>query len=213
MNIKATIRLVAAESTAIAINLIPVALWFLEDYPAEATMIIYAVECGVAIGLAVLLVLIVSPSYDASGSPKYKRKGKLVADFLIISLGLLAATAAFIIAFLFLVLKATVDLSVIGWALFIVIAFQLGEFLVDLLTLRPLPLKKAEALLTRSMGRTALLFLCIFIGLFLAAFVNEWFLVPFIVLKTVVDIGEPIQFFVGRGAEVQGMDAQADLIT
>ena len=199
MSVKGAIRLIAAEVTAVAINIIPVWLWLYDDYSAETTMVIYSLECAVAIALAVLLVLFVSPSYDPQGSPKYKRKGKLVADFLVISLGLLAATTIFMLAFLLLVLKATIDLSVAGWALAAVFGFQLGEFFLDLLTVRPLPLKRAEALLTRSMGRTALLFICIFAGIFLAAVVSEWFLVPFVVLKTIVDIGEPIQFFIQKG--------------
>lgn len=71
------------------------------------------------------------------------------------------------------------------------------EFLTDILTLRLLPLKKAEFLLSRSMGRTA--FIGVVLGFVLALFVDEWFVVPFVVLKTIVDVGEPIQHFFGRG--------------
>ena len=211
MRIKGTVRLLVAEITAIAINVVPLALWLYEDYSAEATMMIYGLECGAAIALAAMFVLIASPSYDPEGSAKYKRKGKLISDFLIVSVGLLAAITVFMLTFLFLVLGAQVQLSVIVWAFMIVAAFQVAEFIVDVLTLRPLPLRKAELYLSRSMGRSALLFLCIFLGMFLAAFVNEWFVLPFIVLKTIVDVGEPIQFLFGKEKDSPGLEFNAEL--
>ena len=68
MSLKNTIRLATAESTALAINFIPLALWYFEDYSAEATMMIYALECAAAIAFAILFVLIASPAYDPDGS-------------------------------------------------------------------------------------------------------------------------------------------------
>ncbi len=206
MNIKSTFRLIVSEISAVAINMIPLALWFFEDYSSETTMVIYALECAAAILFAVLCVLVISPSYDPSGTPKYRKKSKLIADFLVIALALLAACFVFLGAFIFLVLKATIDLSNVRYALMFVLAFQLVEFLTNLITLRPLPLRKAEFILTRSLGRTALLFLGVFLGVFFAAFVNEWFVVPFIALKTLVDIGEPIQYFLGKGENEVSLD-------
>lgn len=51
------------------------------------------------------------------------------------------------------------------------------------------------------MGKTALLFIGVFIGAFLSAYEKAWFVIPFIVLKTIADIGEPIQFFLGKETE------------
>ena len=211
MRIKVTLRLLAAEITAIAINVVPLALWLYEDYSAEATMLIYGLECAAAIAFAALFVLIASPPYDPEGTAKYKRKGKLISDFLVVSVGLLAATTVFMSAFLFLVLRAQIQLSVLVWAFMIVLAFQFAEFIIDIFTLRPLPLRKAEHYLTRSMGRSALLFMGIFLGIFLAGIVNEWFVVPFIVLKTIVDIGEPIQFLFGKEKNTRELEFNAEL--
>ncbi len=206
-----TIRLIVAEAAAIAINVVPLGLWFFEDYSAEATMIIYALESAAAMVFAVLCVLLVSPAYDAAGSTKYKRRSKLIGDFLAVSVGLTAAVSVFAGAFIFLVLKASVEVSLIASAFLIVLAFQLAEFVANVVTLRPLPLRNAEFLLTRSMGKSGLLFLGVFLGIFLAAFVDEWFVVPFVVLKTIADVGEPIEFFLGR--EQSGVPLEVEFTT
>ena len=198
MRPKSKIRLLVAETAAVAINIIPLGLWLFEDYSAETTMVIYALESAASIVLGGLCVAIISPSHDPDGTPKYKRKNRLIADFTVLSGAMLLACGVFLSAFIFLVLKASVDLRLVGAAFGIVVVFQVIEFFVNLVTLRPLPLRKAEFLLTRSMGKAALLFLGIFMGFFLAGFVDEWFVVPFIALKSIVDIAEPIQFFLGK---------------
>lgn len=192
------LRLVTAEIAAVVLNVVPLALWFFEEQSAETTMVIYAFECAAAILLAMLCVAIISPSYDAGGSTKYKRKSKLLADYAVIAGGLFAACGIFMSGFIFLVLKAEVNLKAAGMVFLALIGFQVAEFAVNVFTLRPLPLRKAEFVLTRGLGRTVLLFFGIFIGAFLAAFADEYFIIPFIVLKTIVDIGEPIQFFMGK---------------
>ena len=191
-------RLIAAEIAAVAINIIPLWLWFFDDLSAESTMLIYAVEALAAVVFAILCVLLISPSQDPEGRGKYKKKGKLIADFSIIAFGFLGVLGIFVGLFLFLVLKVEFDFRSILIAVAIVIAFQIAEFFVDIITLRPLPLKKAEFLLSKSMGKTAVLFFGVFFGIFLAAWVNEWFVIPLVVLKTIIDVGEPIQFFLGK---------------
>jgi len=66
------------------------------------------------------------------------------------------------------------------------------------LTRRPLTLAKTENYLKQSMGRVALLFLAVFIGIFVALFVDKWFVIPFIALKTIVDIGGFMQTLKSR---------------
>jgi len=178
--------------------LIPLGLWFFEDYPAESAMMIYALESAAAIVLAILCVLLISPSYDPEGSPRYKRRSTLIADFSIIAFGFLAAAILFLSLFLFLVLRASFDFGQIAFGFGIVTVFLVAEFVANSVTLNPLPLKKAENLLSRSMGKTALLFMAVFIGMFLAGIVNEWFVAPFVALKAMVDIGEPIQTYLGK---------------
>jgi hypothetical protein len=53
-------------------------------------------------------------------------------------------------------------------------------------------------LLERSMGRVALLYLAVVGGVFLTLMVEQWFVLPFAVLKTIVDLTTPIQAFRAR---------------
>ena len=199
MKARSSFRLIVAEIVAVAINVIPLWLWFFDDLSAESTMLIYAVEALAAVVFAILCVLLISPSHDPDGRGKYKKKGKLIADFSVIAFGFLGVLGIFVGLFLFFVLKVELDFRSILVAVAIVLAFQVAELFVDILTLRPLPLKKAEFLLSKSMGKTAVLFFGVFFGILLAAWVNEWFVVPLVVLKTIIDVGEPIQFFLGKG--------------
>ena len=203
MRSRSTFRLAVAEIVAIGVNIVPVSMWFFNDLAAEATMLVYAAEAVASILFAIVCVMLVSPSYDAAGPAKYKRRSKLIADFSIVAFGFLSVLVAFVLLFVFLVLKSDLDLRAISIALAIVLAFQIAELVVGLITLRPLPLKRAQTLLSRSMGRTAVLFFGVFLGVFLAAFVNEWFVLPLVVLKTIIDVGEPIQFFLGKGEDVE----------
>lgn len=195
------IKLIVAEFVAIVINVIPLALWFYEDYTAETTMLIYVLESGAALVLAIICVWLISPSYDPEGKNEYKKRGKLIADFSMISFGFLGILTIFACGFVLLVLKAEIDPKNVLYGFLLVVGFLLGEFVVNILTLRPLPLRKAEFFLSKSMGKTALLFIGVFIGAFLSAYEKAWFVIPFIVLKTIADIGEPIQFFLGKESE------------
>jgi hypothetical protein len=198
VNLKGTIRLIFAEIAAIAINVVPLAFWFFEDYSAETTMLIYAGEAIAAILFAVVCVLLITPNYDQHGAPQYKRKFKVIRNFLLISMSLALGVTILLVGFIVVALKAEIEFRAIGTALQIVLAIQFVEFLVDVLTLRPLALNKAEYFLNTSMGKSALLFFGVFIGWFLAMFVTSWFVVPFLIMKLIQDIGEPIQFFLGK---------------
>jgi hypothetical protein len=200
VNLKGTIRLIFAEAAAISINVIPLAFWFFEDYSAETTMLIYAGEAIAAIVFAVLCVLITSPNHDPQGAPQFKRKFKVITDFLRISMSLALGVTILLVSFIVVALQVEIEFRAIGTALLIVLGIQFVEFLVDVLTLRPLPLNKAEYFMVGGMGKSALLFFGVFIGWFLAMFfVTGWFVVPFVIMKLIQDIGEPIQFFLGKG--------------
>jgi hypothetical protein len=207
---RSSFRLIVAEIVAIAINIIPLWLWFFDDLSAESTMLIYAIEALAAVVFAILCVLLISPSDDPEGRGRYKKRGKLIADFSVVAFGFLGVLGIFVGIFLFLILKIEIDFGSILVAVGIVLAFQVAELFVNILTLRPMPLKKAEFLLSGGMGKTAVLFFGVFFGVFLAAWVDEWFVIPLIVLKTIIDIGEPIQFFLGKD-EVESSLFEADI--
>jgi hypothetical protein len=58
------------------------------------------------------------------------------------------------------------------------------------------PLAAGEAWVAQSLGRVFLLFLAVFVGVFAASFSNDWFVMPFIALKTIVDLGTHAQAIV-----------------
>jgi Family of unknown function (DUF6498) len=71
----------------------------------------------------------------------------------------------------------------------VMLVFQLVIFLTDLRRLRGINLPDAETYLTGALGRVFLLAFAVWAGLLLAFFVNSAFVIPFIVLKTIVDVG------------------------
>lgn len=198
MKSKSKFKLLISEITAVGINVVPLLLWLFEDYSAETIMILYALENVVALLLAVLCVLFLAPTEERKESSKPRVRSKIIIDFLLMGLGLTLGSGIFLSFFIFAILKADVTLSAIGFGLLSIAAFQLFEFFSNLYLLRPLSLAESETLLTRGLGRIAFLFISVFIGIFLAAFADNWFVLPFIILKTIIDIAEPIQFFIGK---------------
>lgn len=68
-------------------------------------------------------------------------------------------------------------------------ALQLFAYGWEAYRLRPLDMADAETLVNRAIGRIPILHLSVFFGAFLAAVRAEWFVWPFLILKTLVDIG------------------------
>ena len=49
MRVRSTFRLAVAEIAAVAINIIPLAMWYFDDLSAKAAMLIYAFEALFAV--------------------------------------------------------------------------------------------------------------------------------------------------------------------
>jgi hypothetical protein len=120
---------------------------------------------------------------------------RCLSGYLVFSLGFSAASGVFLAAFIFLVLRTPISFSTIAGGMAGIAVFQLFGFGANLLLLRPLPIAQAEILLQQSMGRVALLYLAVFAGVCVAAFADRWFVIPFIALKAMVDIGGQVQGF------------------
>jgi hypothetical protein len=205
---KSIAKLIISEISAIGINLVPLSLWLFEDYSSETTMILYLLESVVAIILAISCVLLLAPARERAENKTLERN-KIVLDFLLIA-GLFAvALSVFVTAFIFLVLKAHIPASHVKFGLMCMAAFQIFEFASNLFLLRPLSLKQAEIFLSQSMGGLALLHISVFIGIFLALFVEDWFVLPFIIFRTLIDIATPIQFFMGKKTEAESIPDEA----
>lgn len=187
---KSTLKLIISEITAIALNVIPLGLWFFEDYPVETIVILYALESVLAMIFAVLCVLFLAP--------RDRYKWKIIKDF-----ALIFGFATFVILvfpahLIFLHNQGKgVALPALIFGLKFILAFQLLEFFANLYLLRPLSFKESQYLLSYSFGGMAVMFVSIFLGFFAAALGISVYL-PFIVLKTFIDIGQPVQYFLGQ---------------
>ena len=124
---------------------------------------------------------------------------EVLQNYLVAAIRLSVGSGVFLLAFFFLILKSEITSGAIISGLIWIFGFLILEFFADFIMMRPLSLTKAEVFLNRSLGRVVFLFLCVFLGIFLALFVDRWFVVPFIILKTIIDIGEQIQIFTGYG--------------
>ncbi|MDQ3799606.1 MAG: DUF6498-containing protein [Acidobacteriota bacterium] len=195
---KSTFKLIISEITALAINVIPLALWFFEDYPVETIVILYALESVLAMLFAVLCVLFLAPSEQRDEKIcKTRFKKKVIGDFLWMFGFGTALVLFFPTTVIFLVKHGeNVTLPAVIFGLKLVLAFQLFEFFSNLYLLRPLSLKQSEFLLASSFGGIAVMLVSVFLGFIAAAFGMVF--LPFIVLKTIVDIGQPVQYFLGQ---------------
>jgi len=213
MKVKTLIGLLISLISVLGINFIPFEMWLYREFSGQSAMFFYALENVVAIGLATIFVMLLAPTqeenpdyhrkaeilteYPAFPVVKVRRKKEILQGYLVFSIGFSLAATFFLSVFIFLILKINIQFQAIMTALISIFGLQVLEFVGDFLMLRPLTLTQTEVFLKRSMGRVALLFLSVFVGFFLALVVDKWFVVPFILLKTLVDIGEQIQIFKG----------------
>lgn len=196
MKIKTIIGFIFSLIAVLGINFIPLEMWLNRNFSGGYAMIIYALENVFAIIFAVIFVLLFAPKSERA--EKLRTRWEILQIYLVIAVGLSVASGIFIASFLFLILKMSIAFSAIQTAMIWILGFQGIEFIGNILMLRPFSLKKSEFFLTRSLGRVFLLFLAVFIGIFLAAYADKWFVIPFIALKTIADIGEQIQLFTGK---------------
>lgn len=219
VKIKSIIGFIISLISVLGVNFIPLEMWLYRDFSSESAMFFYALENIIAIALAFIFVLIFAPeeeinpdyhrkeeilkNYPAFPVVKIRKKAEILKGYLVFSLGFSLGSIVFLAVFVFLILKTKIQFEAIIGGLIWIIGFQIFEFFGDFLMLRPLTLAQTEVFLKRSMGRVALLFLSVFLGIFLAAFVNKWFVVPFVVLKTLVDIVEQVQIFKGFAEKKQ----------
>lgn len=185
--------------TALGVNIVPAAAVFVSG-SAEAAMLIYFLENLLVILLATAFVRLRAPARDES-SPDHRTRKSLLQTYLLVALGFTLVNGVFIAVFLFLFTGVEIPRDIIRWGLILAAVFQLFGFAFDLFSIRSLSIAEAGTYLEKSLGRVFLLHLGVFIGVILAAFLNKWFVAPFIVLKTIVDIGTPIQAFLNRAPD------------
>lgn len=170
-------------------------MWLYKDFSSETTMVVYALENVLAIILATVFILALAPRSDQTA--KISTRKELLQVFLLSSIGLSVGSGIFLSVFIFGIMRADVTFSAVASALAWISGFLVLEFIGDFIMLRPLSLAQADNFLTRSVRRVFLLFLGVFLGVFLAAFGNKLFVMPFVILKTLSDIGDQIEVYQG----------------
>ena len=201
--------------SALGINFIPLQLLLIRGFSNSGAMLLYLTENVAAIVISAAIVFAFGDRRARSGrslppvqtaSPVLPGKARQafasfaplnaqILNFLVAAVFATAATSVFLLYFVFGVLQTSITASVFWYSVLWIVGFQLIEFLGSVIMLYPLTVKRSESFLNRTLGRVFLLLLCVFLGLFFAARVNEWFVIPFIVLKTLIDIGEQFQIF------------------
>lgn len=202
-----TLQRIIPLTSALGRNSIPLGAFFFAGNSAETALVLYFLETLIAIALTTVTILLRAPAEHsgyhsiASTHTETKINGQVVRrhqkgnrhslleGFLIFSLGFSIVPGIMMAVFLFGVLQADISAQVVLYGIGGIAAFQLVHFGVDMYRNPKLSPAQANDALQHSMGRSAILFLSCFAGMILAAFVTNWFIIPFAVLKTVTDVG------------------------
>jgi predicted cobalt transporter CbtA len=194
-------------TTALGRNSIPLGAFVFGGSSAETVLVLYFLETILAIALTTVTIRLRAPAehsgYHSLASTytetringqviRRHQKGNrhsLLEGFLIFSLAFAIVPGIIVALFLFGVLQTDISADTIIWGIAGIAVFQLAHFGVDIYRYPKLSPAQANDSLQYSMGRSAILFLSCFAGMILAAFVTDWFIIPFAVLKTVTDVG------------------------
>lgn len=225
--------------SALGLNAVPVVGFLGLGWGWENTMLLYLLETLIGILLVALRIRLLAPAHEevigatlakplveiSTGKQSAKKviryawptsegvrydRNEMLKSYLLISLSLSVGTAVFMLAFLFMLMHVQVNLAALQLGLGGIFTFQLLSLLGDVVWLRRLSLAQAEKLLEQNMGRVALLYLAVFAGICTASFHAYGFLLPFMGLKTMVDVGQPIQALyqrLTRGTTAHSHDA------
>ena len=190
---------------AVGINAVPIFGVVAADWSVETAMLLYLLENLIGIPLAALLVRLLAPAREDLPGMRVRHRREILHTYLLVALSFSLGSAIFILFVIYRASNGQFDLTGVWTGLGAISLFALLGFLVDLVFMRPLSLPRAEKVLERSLGRIFLLYLAVFVGMFLAVFGLASFFIPFVVLKTLVDIGYLFQAFSHPRAAVTSM--------
>jgi hypothetical protein len=198
MATKATIRLFTSASTGFGVTAVPVVGWLWGGWAAETAMVLYLLETLLAVPLIVLRVQLLRPPAAQLDPGELRKRREWIQTYLMVVAGFGGGCTIFMAAFLFLYMQFPLDLAALRAGLIPISIFLLVGFVADLLLRQPLGLPEVEGHLEKSLGRVFLLFLAVFVGVWLAAIKMIWFLAPFVVLKTLADLEQPLNWLGDR---------------
>ena len=217
--LKRIIGLTVSLVSLLGINFIPLELLLNRGFSSSGAMLLYLAENVTAILISTAIVYVLgsrkkiptktAPSKTADRKAKqafanFSPLNAQLLNFLVPALITTVATSFFLLYLVFLILKVHITATLFWYSIVWIVGFQALEFTGTLIMIYPLNLKRSESFLNRTLGRVILLLLCVLFGVFCAVWISEWFVIPFVVLKTIVDIGEQFQIFrdIGKTAYV-----------
>jgi len=192
--------------TTLGQNAIPIGMFFLRGGSVESALLLYFLETILAILLGAAFVLMRAPAEDPAYAEMVSSRSQVVVNgrvsyhnqplnrrtmiqnFLLIALAFSLIPGVFIIAFLSLVLHSEISVMGILFSMAGIFLFQLVNFIKEYIFLGELTPDSANEILTQIMSRSFLIYLSVFAGMILAAFVQSWFILPFAALKTLADL-------------------------
>jgi len=172
---------------SLAKNAVPAVGVLARGWSAPDAMLLYLGENVVLALLAATTVRMLAPAEEVIEG-KNKTRGESLQTFFLIA-GPFTFGAAIFTTFVIYIrdeFEVRPRELVLGFAM--ILAFQLIAFVRDLGRLRGISLAHSEDLLVGVLGRVFLLAFAVWAGLLLAMFVAKAFLIPFLVLKTIVDL-------------------------
>jgi hypothetical protein len=205
-------------ATSLGINAIPVGVVFAWGRSMQTGMVLYFLETLVSIFLTIAFVLLRAPAEDPGyaavassrtvvvtngrtvGRTQAGNRRSLIEGFLIFSVGFGVIPGFFLAFWMFVVAHVNLAWSAVASGLAGIAVFQLINLIGDFLMFRRLTPEGAGSLINQSMGRVAIIYISVFVGLIVAmVFSIDWFILPFAVLKTLADMS----FLFRRNSAIQ----------
>lgn len=182
---------------ALGMNAVPVVGLVWGNWPLPTAMVVYLAEALLVVACTALRLRLLGPERWKTPDGKLQSRAEQIQGFLTLGGAFWAGAGVFLIAITVKARMLDLDLTMraLGPALLWLAAIQLLGIVADLLILRRVAQEQAETWIAQGLGRVFLIYLAVFAGVFLAIFFQAaWFVVPFMVLKLIVDVGGPLQF-------------------
>jgi hypothetical protein len=183
------VQRVIAALLALARNAVPAFGVFVRDWAAANALLLYLGENVVMALLAALTVRLLAPASEAIEG-KEKSRGESLRTFFLIAVPFTCGAAVFALVVVLIREEYSIRPHELASGLALMVLFQLIAFATGLRRLRGTTLAEFENMLVSVLGRVFLLAFAVWAGLFLVFFFSTAFVIPFMVLKTIADLGE-----------------------
>lgn len=191
--------------TALGINFVPAFGWLFGEWSSGTTLLVYWSETVMAsffIALRVLIHQRVAPRKGhlhytpTNPNQKHASKGTFLQHFLPTTLIFSGAHGVFLVILLTILslngfgAQVHLNLREILTGMGLILAFQIVDFLIDLLQIRSRPFRWIESLAERNLGRVFVIHLTLIGGIAAAAYFDNprGFFLVFVILKTLLDL-------------------------